>query len=353
MSQVAVLWPCAAFVAVMLVACAPAVSPPRSRLADTPESAASSPEASKMTSMSTASSPVAVPSEEIASPAEEALATPQASPTTASVEAATPIQSEGESNTAAAETRPLPEEWRSWPVVPTLSPRMKSVYLAGLKAGNDPHAFSKVGDCQNIPEAFLGYYDTPGRYYLGKNYEYLQETIDYFSGSFGRQGAGVRLGFNFPAIFSPIQSDPDLCGPGEAPLECELRVHNPSFVFISLEFWYKGRTAAGYKEYLQRAVEYALEQGVVPILATKADNVEGDHALNLATAQVAYATEAPLWNFWRAAQQLHDKGIDWARDADGFHITVRGWEVRSFTALQTLDALWREVRGEPESPSSG
>lgn len=256
----------------------------------------------------------------------------------------------GPASTAAVtpETRLPPERWRSWPVTPTLGPRMNAVYLEGLRLGRDPHAFSKAGDCQNVPAAFLGLYDMPGRYYLGEGYEYLQETIDRFSGSFGRQGAAVRGGFNLPALFAPIQADLKMCKPDEAPLECELRLHNPSFVIISMEIAYPKRTADNYVSYLRQAVAYAIDQAVVPILATKADNVEGDHSINLATAQVAYETEVPLWNFWRAAQRLPDKGIDWERDPTGFHITVQGWEVRSFTALQTLDALWREAQGLSE-----
>jgi hypothetical protein len=248
------------------------------------------------------------------------------------------------------DTRLFSEDWRRWPVVPVISPWIIDLYSQGLEQGNDPHTFSKVGDCQNIPEAFLGIYDLPGRYRLSENNAHLQETIDYFSGSFGRDSIAVDAGFNFPAIFSPLRADPELCTPVETPLICELRIHNPSIVIISLEIWYKGRTVENYEGYLRQAVEYAIEQKVIPILATKADNVEGNHRFNLATARVAYDYDVPLWNFWLAVQPLPNHGMDAERD-DGFHISVDGWNMRSSTALQTLDAILRALNQLPSIDS--
>jgi hypothetical protein len=236
-----------------------------------------------------------------------------------------------------------PEAWRRWPIVPTLSPEMLEVYQAGIELGNDLHAFSKVGDCQNIPDAFLGVYDNPERYALDPDYAYLQETIDWFAGYFVRDSLAVEGGFSFPAVFSPLRADSEVCEPGETPLECEFRIVRPSFVFISMEFWYRGRTAENYADYLRQTVEFALARGVVPILATKADNVEGDHSLNRTTAQIADEYRLPLWNFWLAVQPLPSHGIDLQRDPQGFHISYEAWNWRSFTALQTLDRLWRET----------
>jgi hypothetical protein len=102
-------------------------------------------------------------------------------------------------------------------------------------------------------------------------------------------------------------------------------------------------------------VEYVLSQEVVPILATKADNVEGDNSINAAITRVAYEYEVPLWNFWSAAYPLPDHGLS----PDGFHLTfardyfddpVRmqsAWPWRNLTALQAIDAVWRAVAGPP------
>jgi hypothetical protein len=237
------------------------------------------------------------------------------------------------------ETRLSPDQWRNWPVVPELTGREIEIFQRGLALGNDPTHFSKVGDCQAIKDVLMGIYDTPSRYYLAAGQAYLQETIDYFSGSFNRDGQGVRGGYNAAAVISPIWADPEVCNPGETPIECEYRTFKPSFVIISLEVWWEGRTTERYKDYMSQIIEFFIDSGVVPILATKADNVEGDHRINLATAELAYEYHIPLWNFWRAVQDMPNKGL-----RDDFHISYDAWTVRSFTALQALDAVWRGVQ---------
>jgi hypothetical protein len=240
------------------------------------------------------------------------------------------------------DSRITPQEWQSWPIVPTLSPAMIEIYYQGLELGNRPEAFSKVGDCQIIPEVFLGELEDVN-YRLPTGYEHLQEALDYFTGSFAREGQALRGGFVFPTVFSPLRADTSVCDPGETPFECELRVHQPSFVLISMEFRYDGRTAETHERYLRKAVEYALSRGIVPIVATKADNFEGDHSLNLTTAKIAYEYDLPLWNYWRAVQSLPDQGIDWERDSYGFHVTPEAWMVRNLTFLEVLDSIWKDV----------
>jgi hypothetical protein len=137
-------------------------------------------------------------------------------------------------------------------------------------------------------------------------------------------------------------ADPEVCLPDEAPLECELRITNPSFVLISLEFPFNGRSADLYEQYLRQIIEYTISQGAVPILATKADNVEKDHSINLTIAKLAYEYDVPLWNFWAAAQPLGNHGIDPYRD--GFHISQQAWEERSKTFLMVLDHLWKGLK---------
>lgn len=241
------------------------------------------------------------------------------------------------------DVRLKPEQWRDWPIVPAISPRAAQIYEQGLAMGNDPHAFSKVGDCQSITEAFLGVYEKPGQYSLGDQYQYLQDTIDYYKGSFGRESQSVRGGFNAAAVLLPLWADPNACNSGETPLECELRIHKPSIVIISLEVWFKGRTPETYTGYMRQIIDYAISKGVLPVLATKADNVEGDNSINLSIAQLAYEYDLPMWNFWRAVQSLPAQGIDWVRDPEGFHITVDAWNMRSFTALEVLDTLRHDL----------
>ncbi len=232
-----------------------------------------------------------------------------------------------------------PAKWQEWPVVPQISGRALEIYQRGLALGNDPHAFSKIGDCQSVPASFFGIYETD-RYSFAPEYQYLQETVDFYQGSFAREGESVRGGFNASSVLLPFWANAEVCEPGESPMACENRIHNPSVVIISLEVWFEGRTPDVYEKYLRQIIEYNLEQGTLPILATKADNVEGDHSINRTIAQLAYEYDLPLWNYWRAVQPLPNHGLD-PTDPTGFHLNVDGWNMRSFSALQVLDAVRR------------
>jgi hypothetical protein len=247
------------------------------------------------------------------------------------------------SPTPTADTRLLPAQWKQWPVIPAITGRGLDIYRAGLALGNDPHAFSKVADCQGIREVLLGAYDLPGYYKLSPEHAGLQETIDWFGGSFNRNGMAVMGGFNARAVLQPQFADPAFCLPGETPIACEYRVHRPSIVLISLEFGYDGRTTANYIQYMRTIIDFYISKGVLPILATKADNYEGDQSLNLATATLAYEYDLPLWNWWLAAQPLYNHGLDPTRP-DGFHLSVDAWRVRSATALEAIDAVWQGMR---------
>ena len=241
------------------------------------------------------------------------------------------------------------EAWKELPVVPRVSQRAIQIYQAGLEMGRDPHRFSKIGDCQNVSSYFLSPFEFPSAYHLGE-YEYLQEAIDWFTGSFTRESLAVKGGFNVAAVLSPLRADPKQCEEGESPAACELRVHNPSFAIISMETWWSGKPE-NYEKYMRQLIEFLIRQGVVPILATKADNLEGEHQINRTLGQLAWEYDIPLWNFWASVQTLPDKGLT----EDGFHLTLgdyfyddpqttqTGWSKRNLTALQALDAVWRGV----------
>lgn len=256
---------------------------------------------------------------------------------------------------AASTSTPKPplakEAWMQMPAVPTeISDSMRKVYQRGLDMGNDPKRFSVIGDCQNVSSYFLSTFDKPGDFSLGE-YAYLQPTIEYYQGSFSRTSLAVKGGFNVAAVLSPLRADPKACDPGESPLDCELRVWNPSVVFVGMETWWSKEPEQEYDKYMRRVIERILETGAVPIIATKADNLEGDHSINATIAQIAYDYDIPLWNFWAAVQPLPNHGL-WS---DGFHLTFarnffddpvrmkNAWPWRNLTALQTLDVVRTEL----------
>ena len=245
-----------------------------------------------------------------------------------------------------------PEKWQQWPVIPVVSNRAQQIYQSGLDQGHNPKRFSKVGDCQNIRQYFLGMFDNPKTYQLGDEYKNLSGTISQFAGSWVRLSESVRTGFNVASVLTPLYSNPTVCKQGESPIACEFRIWNPSIVIISMETWTPGRPTALYESYLRQIVEFAISKNVLPILATKADNLEGDNSINLIIAKVATDYDIPLWNFWAAAHPLPSHGLL----ADGFHLTPgknfftdknamkNAWPVRNLTALQAIDAVWKAVK---------
>jgi hypothetical protein len=251
---------------------------------------------------------------------------------------------------------PLPDSaWMEIPVVPTgVSDRARLIYEYGLYLGNDPTHFSVIGDCQNVSSYFMSAFDTPGDYDLGKEYSYLQSTIDFYQGSFSRKSLAVKGGFNAAAVISPLRSDPKSCNPNESPLDCELRTWNPSIVIVSMETWWSDKPAEEYDKYMRRVLDRIIETGALPIIATKADNLEGDHAINATVAQIAHEYEIPMWNFWAAVQPLPAHGLT----GDGFHLTFArnffddpqrmksAWPWRNLTALQTLDTVRNALNEE-------
>lgn len=274
-------------------------------------------------------------------------------PVTPQPAAATPEQTLTETTASSPTPRATPGEdaWSALPVIPTISQTTIEIYQRGISLGRDPQAFSKIGDCQNVSSYFLSPFAYASAYRLGP-YAALQETIDWYqqTGSFTRESLAVKGGFNVAAVLSPLRADSKVCQPSESPLACELRVHNPSVAIISMETWWSGQPDA-YEKYMRQLLDYTISQGVVPILATKADNLEGDNQINKALARLAWEYDIPLWNFWAAVQDIPGKGLT----QDGFHLTLgnyfyddpastdTGWSMRNLTALQALDAVHRGV----------
>jgi len=260
---------------------------------------------------------------------------------------------------------PSPDFWKSLPIVPpSISERVRAIYQRGLEMGNNPNAFSKVGDCHSTNPYFLADYDLGQNVYDLGEYTYLQPTIDYFAGSFSRSSLAAKKGLSTAGALAPLWADWKFCSSNETPLDCEFRLHHPSFVLISLgtnEAYDVKEDPSTFETRLRRIIEHSIDQGVVPILSTKADNDEGNHYINYVTSRLALEYELPLWNFWLAVQSLPQQGL---RSSD--HLTFAptksytdfsnpdyltyGMQMRNLTALQVLDMIRREIT---QSPTSG
>ena len=224
------------------------------------------------------------------------------------------------------------------------------IYATGRTVGRNPHAFSKLGDSTIENPHFLTRFDG-GPFVLG-DYAYLQSVIDYFQGSYGRQGVAVRRGLHSWSAFDPMWSDKSVCMGNETVIACEFRLNNPSYLFIRL-----GSNDVGVPESFDRnirqVVEFSIQNGVIPIIGTKADRHEGtDNINNTLLRQIAADYQVPLWDFDLVASTLPDRGLE----PDGVHMTTffahdysspvalqRGNGIHNLTALMALDAVWRSV----------
>jgi hypothetical protein len=246
-----------------------------------------------------------------------------------------------------------PDEWKELPIIPKPSDRIIEIYRHGLEMGNNPYAFSKVGDCGSTPAWFLGDFDRGTGFYNLGNYQDLAAVILSFKGSFERTSQAARSGFNASSLLTTLWTNLDYCSVNETPLECEYRLHQPVIAFIMLgtnDIWHPDE----FEPDMRQIIEYSIDQGVIPILSTKADNMEGDGSINATIAKLALEYDVPLWNFWLAVQPLPDHGLQ----EDGAHLTwgrnlfdvpqdmTKAWPVRNLTALQVLDVVWKKITGQ-------
>jgi hypothetical protein len=239
-----------------------------------------------------------------------------------------------------------PAQWMTWPVTPVVTAHVREIYELGQTLGNDPYGFSILGDCQSTPDTFLGLYVTDETEYLTLPEE-LRETVTYFEESFVRESPTIKDGTTSGALlWKAWHENKYTCVNSETPLDCELRINNPSFALITIGTHWEARNDM----YMRRIIDQLLARGIVPILSTKADNREGDNRLNLETAQLAAEYNLPLWNFWPVTDDLPNRGlytkkID--RHLGDIYLTEEALARHRFSALQALNAVWRAASGQP------
>jgi hypothetical protein len=226
----------------------------------------------------------------------------------------------------------------------------QQIFARGQELGLNPRAFSKVGDSTIENPHFLSRFDE-GTYDLGE-YLYLEPAVDYFHGSYGRQGLAVKRGFHSWTVTDPMWADKELCQPNETPVACEIRINRPAVLLIRL-----GSNDAGvpgsFDFNVRQVVDYAIANGVLPVIGTKADRFEGDGNINNdILRQIALDYELPLWDFDLVSATLPNRGL-YENDV---HLTIfyphdytqarafqTGHGVHNLTALMMLQAILNEV----------
>ncbi len=227
---------------------------------------------------------------------------------------------------------------------------VREIFAKGQTLGRKAQSFSTAGDSTIETPYFMGPFSTT-KYHLG-GYGYLQPTIDFFAGSFGRDSVAVRIGQHSWSVLNPVWADKKRCQPNESPLACEFRLNQPSVLIIRLGVNDSGVPKL-FDTNLRKIVDYTIEQGVIPVLSTKPDQREGTGAINDLVKQIAAEYKLPLWDYEAVAKTLPGRGLG----EDGAHMTSyasadyrlaaaysRGHAMQNLTALMVLDKV-RQVVG--------
>ena len=246
-------------------------------------------------------------------------------------------------------------ELSDYPIIPATMGRAREIYELSQIHGNNAHIISKIGDCISDNEHFLSPFGWQ-QYNLG-NYAGLQNVIDQFSESLGFDSLAAYDGLVTNAVLDPLFANPLACQPGEVPLRCEYRVHQPNVAIIMFGAQDLLFTPAdAFDQNLRQIIHETIQSGIIPILSTFPGNLERwDQSIqyNQIVVQIALDYDIPLMNLWLALEQLPNHGLN----ADGRHLSLpitssgdlstsnlqRGYPMRNLVTLQTLDAVWRNV----------
>lgn len=240
-----------------------------------------------------------------------------------------------------------------------------SIFRTGQRLGNRADVFSKVGDSITIS---TDVFDPLGRgmYNLG-GYASLQSVIDFYlktfarnQNSFANTSLAAGSGWTTATVLDPNFASPSDCQQGETPLECEYRLTKPAVALImfgsnDVQFLDGGTYAAN----LQRIVQISKDAGVIPVISTIPTRVgyEGQvDQFNGIVREIARSNAIPLWDYHAAMSGLPNSGLS----GDGLHPSASpsgyagaadfngenlqaGYVIRNLTALQVLNALYRQV----------
>jgi hypothetical protein len=194
-----------------------------------------------------------------------------------------------------------PSKW-----VPTLSSRARQIYRQSLSAGHDARLFTLAGDSNSTYSRYLGRIVSGA--FDARQYPALQATIARFEPSFTHQSVAVGGGFRAADMFDSAKTAPG-CQADEGLFACELRVSNASIVFILLGTGDKFAWREFEANY-RAMIDYAVRNNVLPVLVTKADDIESiqggasDGYINGVIRRLALEYQLPLVDLWAATRNL-------------------------------------------------
>jgi len=209
------------------------------------------------------------------------------------------------------------------PLLSDISPAMIDVFERGQELGNQADVITKIGDSVSDSLIFLGAMNVDD-YDLGPHAD-LADTVDFFNTP--EDSVASRIGMTTYVIFDPFWADSDTCEANESPLACELRRTQPSVAFVLFgPNDVRAMDDEQFKIQIEMIVQQVLDAGVIPVLITY--SIDPDDGLllqgiqfNLRLAELAEEYEVPLINYWLAAQDLPENGLD----EDDVHLTHSGF----------------------------
>lgn len=260
---------------------------------------------------------------------------------------------------------PLPQPATEYPYISNVTPHARAIFLRGRSLGNRPDVFSKIGDSITVAPPYLtpigtGDYDLREYADLAPALDYFSQTIARDANSFANTSLAAKGGWSAWTVLNPAAADAYYCFEGESPLVCEYRLVRPSVALIMLGTNDVQTTPAeAYEDWMRQTIEVSMDLGVIPVLSTIPEfHRQGGAArvalLNGIITDLAIEYDVPLWDYHAALVGLPNDGLS----SDGVHPSYLptpgstdftpdnlqyGMTVRNLTALQALDAVWREA----------
>ncbi len=230
---------------------------------------------------------------------------------------------------------------KSSPYLSPITAKAKQVWQQAVKAGRRADLFTVVGDCNSEPDAYL-WRLSAGTFDVSKQPEFHRVT-EQFMWSFTRGSGAAFSGFNSASMFDPQWANPALCQKDEGPLACETRRSNASIAFVALgtgdQF-----TWQTFEANYRRILDYLLANKVLPVLVTKADDLENQQGgakpghINDTIRALGKEYGLPVMDFHAATRALPDFGMRWEGN-ENFHMNAAGSDMRILLTLHTLAAL--------------
>lgn len=245
-----------------------------------------------------------------------------------------------------------------WPDWIKLGPRAKALFQTSIKTGRDGRMFSIAGDSNSTWQRDMGRIAS-GVFNFDK-FGYLRTVVTRFDPAIARVSVAVHGGIGATNMFDPAlakQQSSD-CADGEGMFACELRQSRASIVFLQLgtgdKFAWRD-----FEKNTRRMIELALASNVLPVLVTKADDLESIQGgasfgyINDTLRKLANEYLLPLVDFYAATRTMPvipnpelpkrpftQFGL---QDEWGyyFHLTDEGRALRVQSTLMMLDAITR------------